>query len=309
MNLRGVNLSGANVTGTKFAEATLSEVISGDLVGTPLDVPLPFRFLNKFLLGPTANLNGADLSGFDLRNMDLSNASMNVAKLNNADLRGATITGAAVQDADFTGAKILNVISGNLIGLPTGLPSNFTLADGVLKVNLLLTPVPKITGLAKVGSKLTAATGIWDEGVNLTFQWERNGTPITNATLKTYVPTADDYKKGVSVTVTGTGTGGTTKSKSSLDKPIAVGTMVVKAPKVTGTFAKGKTLKVSATSWATGAKISYSWLLDGKAIKGATKSSFKILPKHVGKKISVLVKQIAKGYVTASKATKPTKVK
>lgn len=309
MNLRGVNLTGANVTGTKFAETTLSEVIARDLVGTPLEIPLPFKFLNSYLVGPTANLNGADLSGFDLRNMDLSNASMNIAKLNNADLRGATITGAAVQDADLTGAKLLNVISGNLIGTPTGIPSNFTLTDGVLKVNLVLTPVPKITGLAKVGSKLTAATGLWDEGVNLTFQWERNGTPIANANLKTYVPTADDYKKGVSVTVTGTGTGGTTKSKSSLDKPIAVGTMVVKAPKVTGTFAKGKTLKVSATSWVKGAKISYSWLLDGKAIKGATKTSFKILPNHAGKKISVLVKQIAKGYVTATKASKPTKVK
>ena len=309
MNLTGVNLTGANVTGAKFAATTLDEVFASNLVGTPLEVPLPFKFLSGILLGPTANLNGVNLSGFDLRNMNLSNASMKFTKLNNADLRGATITGAALQGADFTGAKLLNVISGNLSGTPVGLPGNFTLSDGVLKVNLLLTPVPKITGLAKVGSKLTAATGLWDEGVNLTFQWERNGTPIANANLKTYVPTADDYKKGVSVTVTGTGTGGTTKSKSSLDKPIAVGTMVVKAPKVTGTFAKGKTLKVSATSWVKGAKISYSWLLDGKAIKGATKTSFKILPKHAGKKISVLVKQIAKGYVTASKATKPTKVK
>jgi hypothetical protein len=59
----------------------------------------------------------------------------------------------------------------------------------------------------------------------------------------------------------------------------------------------------------TGAKISYVWLLDGKAIKGAIKSTYKILPSQVGKKLSVLVKQTATGYTAASKASLAVKIK
>ncbi|NBR65207.1 MAG: pentapeptide repeat-containing protein [Micrococcales bacterium] len=309
INLTGVNLAGANLTETILTDAILDQVIARDLIGEPIDVPAPWQYLRGFLLGPTANLNGADLKGFDLREADLTGASLLLTEFNNADLRDATLTGAAMEGANLTGAKLLGVISGNIIGTPIGLPSNFIFVSGTIKVILFLTPTPKITGLAKVGSKLTAVAGTWDEGIELTYQWERNGEPISDATENTYKLVVGDYKKGVSVTVTGTGTGGAAKSMKSVDKPIAPGTMSVKAPKITGSIAKGKTVKANVLAWVKGAKIKYTWLLNGKPIKGATKNSYKILPKQVGKKLSLLVKQTAAGYSPAGKASKASKIK
>ena len=308
-NLSGVNLVGANVSGTSFSGANFSGVLARDLIGIPDDIPSPWKLRNGFFLGPKANLNGANLSGMNLSGLDLTDATLASANLSGADLRGTKLTRAVLHETNLTGANLLNVVSGEIVGTPTGLPSTFTFTDGAIKGIIFLSPTPTITGLAKVGSVLSVSTGTWDEGITLSYQWLRNGVAIPDATSNTYTPVVADFNKGISVTVTGTGTGGVNKSKNSIDKPIAAGTMAIKTPKITGAVAKGKTVKVTTTAWVPDAKITYSWLLDGKAIKGATKSSYKILPTQVGKKLSVLVKQTALGYTTASKASTAVKVK
>jgi len=307
--LAGVNLSGANVTGTSFSNVNFSGVVARGLVGTPDDIPFPWKLRNGFLLGPQVNLNGANLSGLNLSGLDLTGATFDSANLSNADLRGTKLTGAYLGDTNLTGANLLNVVSGGITGSPTGLPSTFNFSDGTIKGILFLSPTPTITGLAKVGSTLTASPGRWDEGVTLSYQWVRNGNAIEGANQNTYTPSATDWKTGISVTVTGTGTGGVTKSKSSLDKPIATGTMKVVAPKITGTVSKGKTVTAKTVAWVTGAKITYTWMLNGKAIPGASKRTYKILPSQVGKKLSVLIKQTATGFVTATKDSVATKIK
>jgi uncharacterized protein YjbI with pentapeptide repeats len=314
VDLTGVNLTGVNLTetileGANLDEAIMFEVIGRDIVGVPSKMPASWRFLEGFLLGPGVNLSSADLRGLDLRNIDLTGASLASANLTGADLRGAKLTGANLADSNFTGTRLLNVITGNVTGTPIGLPKDFSFADGTIKVTLILSPTPKAVGMAKVGGKLTAIPGTWDVGVTLSYQWYRNGFAINGATAKTYTLVPADLKKGVSVAVTGTGTGGVQKTKLSLQTPVAVGVMSTKAPKIAGAVAKGKTVTATTVAWVTGAKISYSWLLNGKPIKGATKNTYKILPSQVGKKLSVLVKQTATGYTAASKASLAVKVK
>ena len=309
IDLTGANLTGANLTKTILTDAVLDQVKARDIVGKPIDVPEPFLFTHGFILGPTANLEGADLTGLSLKGIDLSGASLKQAKLKNADLRGATLTGADMDRTDLSGAKLLKVISGNVTGTPAALPSNFTFSKGTFKVILVLTPTPKLNGVGKVGTAMTVTPGTWDEGVVLTYQWSLNGTAITDAIAKTYNIVLADFKKNLTVTVTGTGTGGSAKSMTSAPLTITAGPMVTKDVKVTGVFAKGKTVTAPSTAWVAGAKISYSWLLEGKPIKGATKSTYKITPKQAGKKLSVVVTQSADGYVTASVTSKATKVK
>jgi len=309
IDLTGVNLTGANLTGTILTDSILNQINARSIEGVPIGLPEPYVFSNGYIFGPKANLDGANLTGMDLQGIDFSGASLKATKLKTADLRGAILTGAAMDGASLNGAKLLNVISGKVTGTPTGVTGGFVFNNGTFKVVLVLAPTPTVTGKAQVGSTLTADAGTWDDGIELTYRWSRNGTPISGADQSTYTTTLADSKKNITFTVTGVGTGGATKSMTSSAQTITPPKMKTKPVKVTGTFAKGKTVKANTVAWIKGAKITYSWLANGKKIKGATKKTFKIKAKQAGKKLSVVVTQKYFGYLTASVASKPKKVK
>ncbi|MBK7822101.1 MAG: CAP domain-containing protein [Tessaracoccus sp.] len=80
----------------------------------------------------------------------------------------------------------------------------------------LTVAVPKISGTAKVGKKLTAKAGAWGpKPVTLTYQWYRNGKKIAKATTSTYTLKAADKGKKITVKVTGKKKGYATASKTS----------------------------------------------------------------------------------------------
>jgi protocatechuate 3,4-dioxygenase beta subunit len=79
-------------------------------------------------------------------------------------------------------------------------------------------------------------------------------------------------------------------------------------PSILGLVKVGKKLTVRAGSWGPApVKLSYRWYANGKAIKGATKSSYKVVKSLKGKKITVKVTGSKAGYVTVTKASKATK--
>ena len=76
-------------------------------------------------------------------------------------------------------------------------------------------PTPTISGTAKVGKTISVATGLWDSGVLLKYQWYRNGSTISNATSKTFKLTSLDLGAEISVVVTGSKLGYLTTPRSS----------------------------------------------------------------------------------------------
>lgn len=79
----------------------------------------------------------------------------------------------------------------------------------------LVSPTPRITGTAKVGSTLTATPGTWTSGTRLTYRWTANGSTIRGATGRSYKPTRAVAGKRIRVVVTGTKTGYRTVAKTS----------------------------------------------------------------------------------------------
>jgi hypothetical protein len=73
-----------------------------------------------------------------------------------------------------------------------------------------------------------------------------------------------------------------------------------------GTRKVGKTMNVTATPWLAGsypttrASMSFQWRRNGAAIKGATKSTYKLTSADRGKKISVTATARRYGYTTGS---------
>jgi uncharacterized protein YjbI with pentapeptide repeats len=121
-DLTGANLSGATITGAEFRTATLTGVTSGGLVGTPVGVPANWHLIGGYLVGPSADLTGANLTGLDLSGFDLSDANLSGATLTNANLSGTALLR----------ANLAGVISGGITGVPASLPTGWALGGGYL---------------------------------------------------------------------------------------------------------------------------------------------------------------------------------
>ena len=105
-DLTGAALASTTVTGTGFAGATLTQVYSGSIVGTPASLPSPWSIVGGFLVGPTASLSFAHLDGLDLSGATLDHASLTGASLVGTDLTARDLTGATLSSANLTDAHL-----------------------------------------------------------------------------------------------------------------------------------------------------------------------------------------------------------
>jgi len=176
----------------------------------------------------------------------------------------------------------------------------------------ILAPTPTVAGTARYGSKVSVVGGSWCPATaTRSYQWLRDGVPIAKATGSTYILTLPDVGRKISVRVTGSHPGLSTVVKTSAQVVVANATLGAKTPAITGTAKKGKTLKVKMSAWTPApVKISYQWLRNGKAIKKATKSSYKLTKSDRKKYVSVRVTGSKPGYTTTSRTSaKTAKVK
>ena len=170
------------------------------------------------------------------------------------------------------------------------------------------TPKPILSGTGRVGSTMTVTTGAWDNGTVLTVAWYRDDVLIRSGSSRVHILSSADFGKAITVKVTGTLTGYESAAVTSSPMQVLQGTMTAVAPSFTGTAKVGSVLTAKTSAWATGAVISYQWLLDGKAIRGATARTYKLLSTQKGKRISLTITQTAPGYVTATKTSAAIKV-
>ncbi|WP_394159762.1 hypothetical protein [Galactobacter valiniphilus] len=175
--------------------------------------------------------------------------------------------------------------------------------QGVARV-LKSTGAPKLSGAQRVGSALSVSKGSWSSGPSAyTYQWLRDGRVIKGATKSSYVLAAVDEGHRIRAKVTGTRSGyASGTAQTSVTGKIGVGRLTVKKkPTVSGTQLPGRKLTVSKGSWSTSpSSFAYRWYRNGKAIKAATKSTYKLTTADRGKKISVTVWAKKAGYATKS---------
>ena len=122
-NLQGADLSGVNLkfadleaallSGVNLTGADLEGVKSGFLIGTPTALPTDWVIrggslppIQRSLIGPGADLKGANLMSANLKNLSLRGADLEAALLNGADLRGADLEDAKLNFANLRGAKL-----------------------------------------------------------------------------------------------------------------------------------------------------------------------------------------------------------
>lgn len=79
-------------------------------------------------------------------------------------------------------------------------------------------------------------------------------------------------------------------------------------PKVTGTTTVGKKLTAKPGKWTAKTTLSYQWNANGKAIKGANKSTITLGKAQQGKRLTVTVTGKKSGYATAKRTSAQTAV-
>ncbi len=150
-----------------------------------------------------------------------------------------------------------------------------------------------ISGVATEDQLLTASHTLADEdGMGpVSYQWKRDGSPITGETTDTYTLTQLDVGQAISVTASYTDNQGTSENVTSAataavanvnDTPVGVVT-------ITGIAIEDEVIAATndlADEDGLGT-VSYQWHRDGVAIDGATESTYTLTQLDVGQAISV----------------------
>ena len=90
---------------------------------------------------------------------------------------------------------------------------------------------------------------------------------------------------------------------------VVKGKLTAATPRVTGSAKVGKKLTAVAGSWTKGTRLSYQWLNNGKAIRGAEKSTYVVARADRGDRISVRVTGTLSGYETETRTSKTVTIK
>ena len=302
-NLRNTNFTSANVTGVNFRQSNLIGAVVSDLsFDSNFVIPSGLvvessRLLGLFSSSPAPSILGQNQTGKTL-----------AASIGSWDVGTQTTIqwlrdGNPIQNATGTSYKLLasdvgHQINVQVTGRQDGYKTEVRTGNSITAelASFAASPTPLVLGLHQTGRDVTATVGIWDVGTQTTIQWLRDGNPIQNATGTSYKLLASDVGHEFNVQVTGTQDGYTTQVRISDPVRAQLGVLAKKTPTILGTPKVGKKLLAKASPAATGVKITWQWLLDGKVIKGATGSSYTLLKAQKGKKISVRVSQSLTGY-------------
>lgn len=105
------------------------------------------------------------------------------------------------------------------------------LTGGEAPVNLT---APVVSGTGVVGQTLTTTNGTWSGTLpfTYTYQWQRNGLPISGATSSTYVLVSADAGANVSCVVTATNSKGSASASSNFIAVISFEQSLINAFKI-----------------------------------------------------------------------------
>jgi protocatechuate 3,4-dioxygenase beta subunit len=228
---------------------------------------------------------------------------------------GVVIAGATNASYVLTAADLGKTITVDVTGSKTGYASTVKTSDAttvVLSGVFTTMPVPTITGVAQVGKTLTAVAGVWAPVADsVSYVWKRDGVVISGATNASYVLTAADLGKTITVDATGSKTGYASTVKTSDATTVVLSGVftTMPVPTITGVAQVGKTLTAVAGVWAPVAdSVSYVWKRGGLVIEGATSSTYVLTAADAGKTITVETTAVKAGYVSVTKASSATAI-
>lgn len=178
-------------------------------------------------------------------------------------------------------------------------PSGFIHFNDVPMVNRA---APVISGVAKVGSVLTASPGSWKPGaVEVQYQWFADGEKLRKSTRSTLRLTEARLGQTLTVTTTASKLGYPTRSATSEPTPKILPGQLRNgaAPKLSGTAKVDDTLTLDTGSWDPKPDaLAVRWFADGQLVEGTSPgaTTLPLTPDLVGRTITASVTASRTGY-------------
>jgi hypothetical protein len=168
-------------------------------------------------------------------------------------------------------------------------------------VAMINTVAPSVSGTPVYRGSLVADPGEWEPAdATYTFQWLRDGTPISEAGASAYRPRLADLGARLSVRVTASRDGYRPTTATSAETGLVrrATLTLLERPRVSGIRRYLRRLTASTGVWAEYVpERSVRWLRDGEPIRGATARTYRLTHRDVGRRISVRVLAEKPGYL------------
>ena len=199
-------------------------------------------------------------------------------KVNGTAVNGATASTYTTTTLAAGSDAITCVMTSNLSGV-TGSPA--TSNTVTVTVNTSVTPAVSITSTAPSicpNQSVTFTATPTNGGTTPTYQWKKNGTAISGATLSTYTTTT--LANGDVITCVLTSNAGCVTSSTATSNSITITTGASVTPAVSivsgsgNSICTGQSVTLTATPTNGGAGPTYQWYKNGTAISGATSVTY-----------------------------------
>ena len=170
------------------------------------------------------------------------------------------------------------------------------------------TAAPTVRGHHRVDGVLTATAGSWYPTPDrISYQWLADGTPIAGADSTTLALKPSLVGASVALRVTASRTAYDDVVVTTPARRIQPGTLTLtRTPSLRGTAALGQTLTLVGARATPRATVEVQWLRDGRAVPGATGSSYTVSKHDLGSRISVRSTVTRAGYTTLTPTTERT---
>jgi beta-glucanase (GH16 family) len=193
--------------------------------------------------------------------------------------------------------KVLTVIAVMVLSV-----SSFSMIAAHSEELKKLITSPKISA-GSTGYSFKATPAKWSDNGPSSFEWLLNGKVLATSSLTLKLKSSDNKKKLQfrESHVFNDGTSATAKSNT-----ITIGNIILSESltiRVRPTDDKVMEIAALPQSIPTSAKPTYQWYVGFFEIKGATKSTYTLKTSDLGTDISLQVKFVAKGFVTAKKTS------
>jgi uncharacterized protein YjbI with pentapeptide repeats len=166
------SFAGADLSGVDFTDSEFDRVRSGGINGVPFRLPENWQLADGYLLGPTAQLQGAkldnvalskinldfaNLKGAILKNVSFDQGSISSAILDSASLEDVKFRSTDVTNTSIRSAKLNRIRCSNLEGFFLNLPTGWSVQKGLCLGTTAVLSDSDISGVVLTNLNLSSA--------------------------------------------------------------------------------------------------------------------------------------------------------